>query len=215
MHIPDYIAASRKPELRFDSFRSPWDVTNNASTIVGGIIRDLLASPDDRARLSDYHLNTAAYTLIHRTADIHPSAILQGPVVIEANARVAPGAFLRGGVYLGERAIVGFSSEVKSSFLFEGAALGHLNFVGDSLIGKNVNFEAGSIAANCSNTGAHIKVVHENELVNTGLAKFGAMVGDYCNIGANAVLREGTILEPSTRVPRLAYIDQRAEFEAA
>jgi NDP-sugar pyrophosphorylase family protein len=134
---------------------------------------------------------------IHPDAVIEPGAVIKPPVVIGAGCFVAAHAYLRGGVVLGDGVTVGPGVEVKSSLIGPGSALAHFNFVGDSILGVDVNLEAGAVIAN-----------HWNERARTGRMKFGALVGDYCRIGANAVLSPGTILEPGAVVPRLALVDQ-------
>lgn len=149
---------------------------------------------------------------IHETAVVEVGAVLKGPVIIGERSFVAAGAYLRGGVYLGNDCIVGPSCEVKSSFMLDGSKLAHFNFVGDSIIGERVNIEAGAIVANYRNEldGAPIRLLFECSVIETGVRKFGALIGDGCKIGANAVIAPGAILRPGTLVARLALIDQHA-----
>lgn len=149
---------------------------------------------------------------VHETAVVEQGAVMKGPIIVGPGAFVAAGAYLRGGVYLGSHCIVGPSCEVKSSFMLSGSKLAHFNFVGDSLIGEKVNIEAGAIIANYRNEleGAEIKIRHALDVIETGVTKFGALVGDGCKIGANAVVAPGALLAPGARVPRLGLIDQFA-----
>lgn len=105
---------------------------------------------------------------------------------------------------------MGISCEIKTSVLLEGSAVAHFNFVGDSIIGQNVNIEAGAILANHYNERDDDTVyVHwAGQRQSTGLHKFGSLVGDNCRIGANAVLSPGTLLLPKTIVKRLQLIEQ-------
>ncbi|MCW2293155.1 NDP-sugar pyrophosphorylase family protein [Pseudomonas sp. BIGb0408] len=150
--------------------------------------------------------------LIHESAVVEEGAVLKGAIIIGEGAFVASGAYLRGGVYLGNNCIVGPSCEIKSSFMLDGSKLAHFNFVGDSLIGEGVNIEAGAIIANYRNEldGADIKIRFAESVFETGVKKFGALVGDGCKIGANAVIAPGALLLPNTHVPRLGLIDQYA-----
>ena len=134
---------------------------------------------------------------IHPDAVIEAGAVLKSPILIGPGCFVAAHAYLRGGVVLGPGVTVGPGVEVKSSLIGPGSTIAHFNFVGDSIIGAGVNLEAGAIVAN-----------HWNERPDTGRTKFGALIGDRCRIGANAVLSPGTILKPGTVVPRLALVDQ-------
>ena len=142
---------------------------------------------------------------IHKTASVDAGAILKGPIIISSHCFVGAHAFLRGGVFLDEYVSVGPGCEIKSSLIFSHAAFGHFNFVGDSLVGSDVNMEAGSIVANHYNERREkeIYVFVKGQRIATGLRKFGAVIGDGCKIGANAVLSPGTILEPETIVKRL------------
>jgi UDP-N-acetylglucosamine diphosphorylase / glucose-1-phosphate thymidylyltransferase / UDP-N-acetylgalactosamine diphosphorylase / glucosamine-1-phosphate N-acetyltransferase / galactosamine-1-phosphate N-acetyltransferase len=149
---------------------------------------------------------------VHRTAVVAESAEISGPAVIGPGCRVGPGAILRGGVWTDEQVTIGPHSEVKASLIFAGSAVAHRNYVGDSIVGQDVNLEAGAVLANHLNERADksIFVLVAGTAVATGLIKFGAVVGDRSRIGANAVSSPGTLLPPGTVVPRLALIDQLA-----
>lgn len=149
---------------------------------------------------------------VHESAVVEEGAVLKGAIIIGEGAFVAAGAYLRGGVYLGRQCIVGPSCELKSTFMLDGSKLAHFNFVGDSVIGERVNIEAGAIIANYRNEldGANIRIRHGDAVIETGVNKFGALVGDGCKIGANAVIAPGALLRPDTRVPRLGLVDQFA-----
>ena len=149
---------------------------------------------------------------VHETAIVEQGAVLKGAIIIGPNCFVAAGAYLRGGVYLGSDCIVGPSCELKSSFMLAGSKLAHFNFVGDSVIGERVNIEAGAIIANYRNEldGAPIRIRSEGAVIELGVRKFGALVGDDCKIGANAVVAPGALLRPGTRISRLGLVDQFA-----
>lgn len=148
--------------------------------------------------------------VIHPTAVVEEGVIMKGPVYIGPDCFIGAHAYLRGGVYLLGNNSIGPGCEVKSSIIFSKTNLAHLNFVGDSVIGSNVNFEAGAIIANHYNERAdkEIRVLIGGQLVKTGTTKFGAVVGNGCKIGANAVLSPGTLLPPGTIVPRLGLVQQ-------
>ncbi|MFD3000147.1 DapH/DapD/GlmU-related protein [Pontibacter toksunensis] len=147
---------------------------------------------------------------IHKTATVERGVVLKAPVIISENCFIGANAYLRGGVYLGKGATIGTSCEVKTSIILHGSAVAHFNFIGDSIIGSNVNFEAGSIVANHYNERKdnRIWVVLSGEVINTEVTKFGALIGDNCKIGANAVLSPGTVLPPGTIVKRLELVEQ-------
>ena len=150
---------------------------------------------------------------IHESAVVEVGVIFNAPVIIGANCRIGAHSYFRKGVILGESVKIGPSSEVKSSIICSGSAIAHMNYIGNSLIGKNVNFEAGSISANHFNEREVKNVIVKigNRLVDTKLEKFGSIVGDYSKIGANAVLSPGTILDPNSVVGRLELVRQVPE----
>ncbi len=147
---------------------------------------------------------------IHKTAVVEEHAILKGPLIISQNCFVAAHAYLRSGVYLGHSVSLGPGCEIKSSLVFSNSALAHFNFVGDSLIGSGVNLEAGAVIANCFNerNSKEVEVRINAKRIRTGLDKFGALVGDQCKIGANAVLSPGTVLPPRSIIKRLQLVEQ-------
>ena len=178
---------------------APWKLTKLAEQTVLQKIQTLG---------SDYKIfNNVA---IHKTVNIDSHAIIKGPAILSPHCFVGAHSYLRGGVFLDENVSLGPGCEVKSSCVFAGSSLAHFNFVGDSLLGSHVNFEAGAIIANHYNERKDKTVF---AMVNgrpfpTGVQKFGALVGDDVKVGANAVLSPGTILEPGTVVKRLELIDQ-------
>src|SRR5215469_934940 len=160
--------------------------------------------------LGPNYRQAAAQVAMHRTAVVADSAELTGPVILGPGCRVGPGAILRGGVWADQDVTVGPHSEIKGSIVFAGSTAAHRNYVGDSIIGRAVNLEAGAVLANHFNErdDKNIYVLVSGRAVATGLVKFGAILGDGCRIGANAVTSPGTLLLPRTVVPRLALIDQ-------
>jgi UDP-N-acetylglucosamine diphosphorylase / glucose-1-phosphate thymidylyltransferase / UDP-N-acetylgalactosamine diphosphorylase / glucosamine-1-phosphate N-acetyltransferase / galactosamine-1-phosphate N-acetyltransferase len=184
----------------------PWDLTSNATRIVA----QLLGRLGDDFALSD---NIA----IHRTATIEGGAILKGPAIIGPECFIAAGAYVRDGCWLEANCILGPGAELKSSFVFGGSKLAHFNFVGDSILGHEVNLEAGSIIANFRNEGADpaISFIHMGKRIETGARKFGALAGDRTKIGANAVVAPGAILAPGTIVKRLSLVDQAVAADVA
>ena len=193
--IPD-MAASPLAAWGHDA---PWQITSEAEKIVRQLITTLPKA--------DYLVN--GDIACHRSARIDPGSVLKGAVIIGPDCFVAAHTLLRQGVWLDRGCSIGPGCEVKSSFLFAKARLAHFNFVGDSVIGANVNFEAGSIVANTRNERAGtVHVRHKGQMVDTRAAKFGALVGAGARIGANAVLAPGTILAAGAIVERLELIDQ-------
>jgi UDP-N-acetylglucosamine diphosphorylase / glucose-1-phosphate thymidylyltransferase / UDP-N-acetylgalactosamine diphosphorylase / glucosamine-1-phosphate N-acetyltransferase / galactosamine-1-phosphate N-acetyltransferase len=143
---------------------------------------------------------------------VEAHAIIKPPCLIGPGSFVGSFAYLRGGVFLAEGASIGPSVEIKSSLLLKGTKVAHLSFIGDSILGSDVNIEAGAMIANSRNerAGREIRVRIDGTIRSIGAEKFGALVGDRSRIGANAVLAPGTILEPDSVVDRLALIDQES-----
>jgi bifunctional N-acetylglucosamine-1-phosphate-uridyltransferase/glucosamine-1-phosphate-acetyltransferase GlmU-like protein len=177
----------------------PWEIT----TTLPGIITQLIS------RLGDGY-TTRNGIAIHSSAVVEEAVILKAPLLIGPKCFIGAHAYLRGGVYLGHSSSVGPGCEVKTSIIFSHTEIAHLNFIGDSVIGSHINFEAGSMAANYYNErkDKSISVRHQAEVIHTGVEKFGSLVGDHSKIGANAVLSPGTILIPGTVVKRLELINQ-------
>ncbi len=148
---------------------------------------------------------------IHKTANIEQGAILKGPGVIGPHCFIGANAYLRAGVYLANSVVIGPGCEVKTSIILSYTHLAHFNFIGDSIIGNHVNFEAGAIICNHWNEkeDKQIRLLYSEKMIETGIQKFGALVGDGSKIGANAVLSPGTILEKNAVVKRLELIEQK------
>ena len=164
------------------------------------------------AMLSPHDYRIADGQAIHRTATVEPGALLKGPLVVGPGCFIAAGALLRGGCWLGEGCIIGPGAELKTSFVFAGSKLAHFNFVGDSVLGRDVNLEAGSIVCNYRNERAdkQVRVRLRGALVATGSDKFGALIGDGARLGANAVLAPGALLARGTVIGRAALYDAEA-----
>ncbi len=181
----------------------PWEITNNITNIIEGLILNLDSS--------DYHIENGI--AIHNSATIEPGVMIKRPVIIMENCFVGANSYLREGVFLDEFVKIGANCEIKSSFIASKTAIAHLNYIGNSIIGQHVNFEAGSVAANHYNerVSKEIWVKFRQKAMNTHTTKFGALVGDDSRIGANAVLSPGTILEKKSIVKRLELIEQLRE----
>lgn len=134
--------------------------------------------------------------VIADTAQVHPSAVIDGPVYIGPKAQVRPGAFIRGGTWIGEGAVVGANTEVKRGILLPGAQAPHLNYVGDSILGNGVNLGAGSILSNHRHDRKNVVVAG----TDTGRRKLGAILGDGVQTGCGSVLHPGVIVGRETQL---------------
>lgn len=184
----------------FPNFRQPvWHLPSLAEQLIHDMAQGL---PSGYRQSGD--------CFIHDTATVEPHVTLKGKIIIGPGCFIGAHAYLRGGVFLDERVVIGPGCEVKSAFIFRGSALAHFNFAGDSIIGEDVNMEAGSILANHYNE-REDKSIHA--IVNGGritlpVTKFGSLIGDHSRIGANAVLSPGSVLDPGSVVRRLELVDQ-------
>ena len=129
---------------------------------------------------------------------IEPGAVIIGPAILDRDVTIRTGAYVRERVVLGTGSLVGAHSEVKGSVLLPGAKAPHQNYVGDSVLGRDVNLGAGTILSNVKNVGREVTFAHEGEVVHTGLRKFGAVLGDGCKTGCNTVLNPGVLLGPGS-----------------
>lgn len=179
--------------------KNAWEITSAIAETIEKIILEL---NDD--------FIVANNIAVHKTAVIEADVVMKSPVIVSANCFIGAHAYLRGGVFLSEGVSIGPGCEIKSSIICSNSAAAHFNFIGDSIIGSNVNFEAGSIIANHYNEreDKQISVLYKNEIIETQSTKFGALVGDGCRIGANAVLSPGTLLDKKAIVQRLELIKQ-------
>lgn len=131
---------------------------------------------------------------IHKTAKIYPNNYIAGPTIIGAETEVRPGAFIRGNVLVGNGCVVGNSTELKNVILFNKVQVPHYNYVGDSILGYKAHMGAGSITSNVKSDKKLVVVHNEGESIETGLKKFGAMLGDNVEVGCNSVLNPGTVI---------------------
>jgi len=142
---------------------------------------------------------------IAKSATIAPTASITGPCIIGEDTEVRPGAFLRGSILVGDNCVVGNSTELKNCILFDGVQVPHYNYVGDSILGYMAHMGAGAITSNVKGDKKPV-VVHGEENYETGCKKFGAMLGDYAEIGCNSVLNPGTVIGRDTQVYPLSSV---------
>ena len=130
---------------------------------------------------------------IAKSAKIAPTACLNGPLIVDEGAEIRHCAFVRGSAIVGKNAVVGNSTELKNCILFDAVQVPHFNYVGDSILGYKAHTGAGAITSNVRSDKKNI-VVHADSEIETGLRKFGAMLGDRAEVGCNSVLNPGSIV---------------------
>ncbi|SET19928.1 MULTISPECIES: LpxA family transferase [unclassified Pseudomonas] len=204
IRLTDYISDFAHSPLAPWADLAPWALAAQAPAVVRQLLAEL---PADQYVIQ-------GEIAIHRTATVEPGALLKPPLIIGAHCFIASGSLLRGGCWLEEHCIIGPGAELKTSFMFSGSKLAHFNFVGDSVLGHGINLEAGSIVANYRNErdDKEVRVRVDGTLQRTGCDKFGALLGDQCRIGANAVLAPGAVLKPGSVVGRGQLFDAEASL---
>jgi NDP-sugar pyrophosphorylase family protein len=197
--LADYIGTIGTSPLGPFTDIEPWELTARSEDIVARLLTGV-----------GTEFSLADGVAVHTTATVERGAVLKGPAIIGAQCFVAAGAYVRDGCWLDARCTLGPGAELKSAFLFAGTNLAHFNFVGDSILGSEVNLEAGAIVANYRNEDSDrtIAIVLGERRIETGVRKFGAVIGDGARIGANAVIAPGAVLRPGRVVPRLGLVDQ-------
>ncbi len=131
---------------------------------------------------------------------VEPGVYIRGPAWIGKNCEVRHGAYIRENVIAGDGCVLGNSCEFKNCVLLSGAHVSHFSYVGDSVVGRDVNLGAGVILSNYRLDGQAIKVRAAGSLMETGLRKFGAMVGDKASIGCNAVINPGSLIGKGAKI---------------
>ena len=146
------------------------------------------------AALGEEYTEIAPSVWVHKTAVVAPTAYLGAPCIIGANTEVRHCAFIRGSALVGENCVVGNSVELKNVILFDNVQVPHYNYVGDSILGYKSHMGAGSVTSNVKSDKTLVVVKSAEEQFPTGLKKFGAMLGDYVEVGCNSVLNPGTVI---------------------
>lgn len=142
---------------------------------------------------------------ISKSANIANSANINGPTIICEGAEIRHCAFIRGNAIIGKNAVVGNSTELKNVILFDNVQVPHYNYVGDSVLGYKAHMGAGSITSNVKSDKTLVTIKHEPK-IETGLKKFGAILGDYVEIGCNSVLNPGTIVGKNSNIYPLSMV---------
>lgn len=181
----------------FDGLVYPWE----ALPKIKEFILKLGATLDE-----DDYIKQGEDIWIAKDANVYPTAYIQGPAIIGKKAEIRHCAFIRGSVIVGANAVVGNSTELKNVVLFDGVQVPHYNYVGDSILGYKAHMGAGSITSNVKSDKT-LTVVHTaNGNIETGLKKFGAILGDYVEVGCGSVLNPASVVGKNSNIYPLSMV---------
>ena len=154
----------------------------------------------------EYYTKQGDNIWIAKTAQIAPTAFINGPTIIDENAEIRHCAFIRGNAIIGKNCVVGNSTELKNVILFNNVQVPHYNYVGDSILGFKAHMGAGSITSNVKSDKKLVVVKNGTEEIETGLKKFGAIIGDNVEIGCGSVLNPGSVIGKNTNIYPLSSV---------
>ena len=172
-------------------FEYPWQALPGIRDLILELGAQL--SPEDYDEVKDN-------VWVHKSAYVYPSAYLGAPCIIGPESEVRHCAFIRTSALIGRGCVVGNSCELKNVILFDKCEVPHYNYVGDSILGFHAHMGAGSVTSNVKSDRKLVVVHNGEENIETGLKKFGAILGDYSEIGCNSVLNPGTVVGRESRV---------------
>jgi UDP-N-acetylglucosamine diphosphorylase / glucose-1-phosphate thymidylyltransferase / UDP-N-acetylgalactosamine diphosphorylase / glucosamine-1-phosphate N-acetyltransferase / galactosamine-1-phosphate N-acetyltransferase len=221
--LPVWTALDRLPECIATYFQGNWPLAGRAGmvtqplVIVGDTLRDDLtlrtsgpkgivqAFDGDRCLADAAIIMPGVYLfddriIIGPRTVVEPGALIKGPTVLGAGVEVRQGAYLRGNCLVGDGCVVGHATEVKSSIMLEGAKAGHFAYIGDSILGRDVNLGAGTKLANLKMVRGSVSFAFGREHYDTGRRKLGAILGDGAETGCNSVTSPGTLMGPGSVV---------------
>ncbi len=156
--------------------------------------------------LGDDYIKMEDNIWIHKNAHVFESAYIMGPCIIDDGAEIRHCAFIRGGVIIGKNSVLGNSCEAKNAILFDNVQVPHFNYVGDSILGSHAHMGAGSITSNVKSDKKLVVIKSGDEVLETGIKKVGAFLGDNVEIGCNCVLNPGTFIGPNSRIYPLTSV---------
>ena len=178
-------------------FTYPWE----ALAGIGDMVRALGATLDP-----DKYEKRGEDIWVAKSAKVAPTACLNGPLIIDEEVEVRHCAFIRGSAVIGKGSVVGNSTEIKNDIIFNSVQVPHYNYVGDSILGYKSHMGAGSITSNVKSDKTEVVVKDGAEQIATGRKKFGAMLGDYVEVGCNSVLNPGTVIGSHTNIYPLSSV---------
>lgn len=176
-------------------FLSGFEYPYEALPHIKGYIKDLICTLSD-----DEFYSPADGVWISKKAKVAPTACIIGPTVIYEGAEIRHCAYIRGSVIVGKDCVVGNSTELKNCILFDKTAVPHFNYIGDSILGYCSHLGAGAVSSNVKSDKTNVVIKDGDTRIETGLRKFGAMVGDFVEVGCNSVLNPGTVIGRNSTV---------------
>ena len=177
-------------------FTYPWEALKG--------IKDLILELG--SRLGEDYQEVSPQVWVHTTATVAPTAFLGSPCIIGPGTEVRHCAFVRGSALVGANCVVGNSVELKNVILFDNVQVPHYNYVGDSILGYKSHMGAGSLTSNVKSDKTLVVVKSPDEQIPTGLKKFGAMLGDFVEVGCNSVLNPGTVIGRNSNIYPLSSV---------
>ena len=176
--------AHTKASMYLAGFECPWQALPG----IQALILELGAA------LGAEYTEVSPQVWVHHSAIIAPTAYLGAPCIVGENTEVRHCAFIRGSALIGNNCVVGNSTELKNVILFDNVQVPHYNYVGDSILGYKSHMGAGAVTSNVKSDKTLVSVKNGTESMETGLKKFGAMLGDFVEVGCNSVLNPGTVV---------------------
>lgn len=180
----------------FDNCEYPWEVLSLINNFI------LTKIPT----LGEEYIEIADNVYAHKSAKISKTACIMGPTIIGKNTEIRHCAFIRGNAIIGDNCVIGNSTEVKNAIIFNNVQCPHYNYVGDAILGECAHTGAGVILSNVKSDKSNVTVKLEGKILNTGLRKFSAIIGDNVEIGCNSVVCPGSIIYPNTNIYPLTRV---------
>ncbi len=180
-----------------NSFEYPWQALKG--------IKDFIIKTGEKLSEEEF-TEISPQVWVHNEATVAPTAFIGAPCIIGKGTEIRHCAFIRGSALIGENCVVGNSTEVKNAIIFDDVQIPHYNYVGDSILGYKSHLGAGSVTSNVKSDKSLVTVKYDGKVIETGLKKFGAMVGDGVEVGCNSVLNPGTVIGRNSNIYPLSCV---------
>ena len=181
----------------FQKFKFPWEVLSE--------IKNYIVDLGNSLSWSEF-IKKGDDIWISKSANVSANCFIKGPAIIDSNSEIRFGAFVRGSVIVGKNCVVGNSTELKNCILFDNVQTPHFNYVGDSILGFRSHIGAGVVLSNVKSDKSDVSIRIDDKKIQTNLRKFGAILGDFVEIGCNSVLNPGSIIGRNSTVYPLTMV---------